>query len=237
MSWSRATVQAVCPESAAAARLVLAVEDWQRHVAGQHVDVRLTAEDGYTAWRSYSIASAPEEALVALVVQRVDDGEVSPFLSQDLQAGDELELRGPVGGHFVWCTELGGPVQLIAGGSGVVPFLSMLEHHRLSGSDAEVRLLYALRSPQDALGARVLAQVGSRVQVTRAYSRSAPAGWQGPTGRLDAAALAEHVWGPAARPQTFVCGPTGFVEAVAGALVQLGHDPTSIKTERYGDAT
>jgi len=236
VSWARAVVRATCPESAGAARLVLEVDGWTGHLAGQHVDLRLTAADGYTAWRSYSIASAPEEALVSLVVQRVDAGEVSPYLISDVQEGDVLELRGPVGGHFVWRAALGGPLQLIAGGSGVVPFLSMLEHHRLSGSDAEVRLLYALRSPQDALGAGVLGQVGPRVRVTRAYSRSAPADWQGPTGRLDAAALAEHVWGPAARPQTFVCGPTGFVEAVAGGLVQLGHVPTSIKTERYGDA-
>jgi ferredoxin-NADP reductase len=236
MSWARAVVRAACPESAAAVRLVLEVDGWSGHVAGQHVDLRLTAEDGYTAWRSYSIASAPEEALVSLVVQRVDAGEVSPYLISDVQEGDVLELRGPVGGHFIWHAALGGPVQLIAGGSGVVPFLSMLEHHRLSGSDAEVRLLYALRSPQDALGSGVLRQVGPQVQVTWAYSRSAPAGWRRPTGRLDAAVLVEDVWPPASGPQTFVCGPTGFVEAVAAALVGLGHVPTSIKTERYGDA-
>jgi ferredoxin-NADP reductase len=199
--------------------------------------VRLTAEDGYTARRSYSIASAPEEELVALVVQRVGDGEVSPYLFQDVREGDLLELRGPIGGHFVWRAELGGPVQLIAGGSGVVPFLSMLEHHRRVGSDAEVRLLYALRSPQDALGAGVLGQVGPRVRVSYAYSRQAPPDWRGLTGRLDAGGLADQVYGPAAAPQTFVCGPTGFVETVAGALVALGHDPLSIKTERYGDAT
>ena len=236
MSWTRAVVRAVCPESTGAVRLVLAADGWSGHLAGQHVDLRLTAEDGYTAWRSYSIASAPEEALVSLVVQRVEDGEVSPYLASDLQAGDVLELRGPVGGHFVWQAVLGGPVQLIAGGSGVVPFLSVLEHHRRSGSDAEVRLLYALRSPRDALGSDVLSRVGPRVRVTCSYSREAPPGWQGLTGRLDAAALAEHVWGPASAPQVFVCGPTGFVEAVAGALVQLGHVPSSIKTERYGDA-
>ena len=237
MSWARAVVRATCPESAGAVRLVLEVDGWSGHVAGQHVDLRLTAEDGYTAWRSYSIASAPQQPLVSLVVQGVDGGEVSPYLISDVQEGDVLELRGPIGGHFVWRAALGGPVQLIAGGSGVVPFLSMLEHHRLAGSDAEVRLLYALRNPQDVLGTGVLGQVGPRVQVTYAYSRSAPPGWQGPTGRLDAGVLAEHVCGPAAAPQTFVCGPTGFVEAVAGALVQLGHVPTSIKTERYGDAT
>ena len=236
MTWARAVVRAVCPESAAAVRLVLAVDGWSGHLAGQHVDLRLTADDGYTAWRSYSIASAPEEALVSLVVQRVAEGEVSPYLTSVVQEGDVLELRGPVGGHFVWRAALGGPVQLIAGGSGVVPFLSVLEHHRLAGSDAEVRLLYALRSPQDALGGGVLGRVGPQVQVTLAYSRQSPPGWQALTGRLDASALAAHVFGPESAPQTFVCGPTGFVEGVAGALVQLGHAPTSIKTERYGDA-
>jgi ferredoxin-NADP reductase len=237
VSWTRAVVRATCPESAGAVRLVLEVDGWSGHLAGQHVDLRLTAEDGYTAWRSYSIASAPEEALVSLVVQRVDAGEVSPYLLSDVREGDVLELRGPVGGHFVWRAALGGPLQLIAGGSGVVPFLSMLEHHRLAGSDAEVRLLYALRSPRDALGAGVLGRVGPRVRVSYAYSREAPPDWRGPTGRLEAPALAEHVWAPASGPQVFVCGPTGFVEAVASALVQLGHVPTSIKTERYGDAS
>jgi ferredoxin-NADP reductase len=236
VSWARAVVRETCPESAGAVRLVLAVDGWSGHLAGQHVDLRLTAEDGYTAWRSYSIASAPQEALVSLVVQRVEHGEVSPYLSADVQEGDLLEVRGPLGGHFVWWAGLGGPVQLIAGGSGVVPFLSMLEHHRLARSDAEVRLLYALRSPQDTLGAGVLGRVGPQVRVTCVYSRQSPPDWQGPTGRVDAVVLAEHACGPASAPQTFVCGPTGFVETVAGALVQLGHMPTSIKTERYGDA-
>ena len=234
MSWARAVVRATCPESPAAVRLVLEVDGWSGHVAGQHVDVRLTAEDGYTAWRSYSIASAPEEALVSLVVQRVDAGEVSPYLISDVQEGDVLEVRGPVGGHFVWRAALGGPVQLVAGGSGVVPFLSMLEHHRHAGSDADVRLLYGVRGPEDVLGADVLARADGRVRVTYAWSRRGPAGWSGPTGRLDAAVLAEHVHGPAASPQTFVCGPTAFVETVAAELVRLGHDPARIKTERFG---
>ena len=236
MSWSKAVVEATTAETPRAVRLSLAVDGWSGHVAGQHVDVRLTAEDGYTAMRSYSIASAPEEPLVSLVVQQVADGEVSPYLSQDVQEGDVLELRGPVGGHFVWRAALGGPVQMVAGGSGVVPFLSMLEHHRLSGSQAEVRLLYGVRSPEDALGGTVLGRAGPRVQVTHAYSRTPPPGWSGPTGRLDGALLHEHALPPQASPQVFVCGPTGFVEAVAGALVDLGHDPSSIKTERFGDA-
>ena len=236
MSWSRAVVREVCPESAGAVRLVLVVDGWSGHVAGQHVDLRLTAEDGYTAWRSYSIASAPEDALVAVVVQRVEDGEVSSYLTQDVQEGDVLELRGPLGGHFVWRSALGGPVQLVAGGSGVVPFLSMVGHHRRSGSDADVRLLYGVRSPEDAIGTGELVRAGPGVRVTYAYSRRSPPGWTGPTGRIDAAALREHAPEPASAPRVFVCGPTGFVEAVAGALVQLGHDPTSIKTERFGDA-
>ena len=237
MSWSSAVVRATAAESSRAVRLDLAVDGWPGHLAGQHVDVRLTADDGYTAMRSYSIASAPEEPLVSLVVQQVDDGEVSPYLCQDVQEGDVLEVRGPVGGHFVWAAGLGGPVQMVAGGSGVVPFLAMLEHHRLSGSDAEVRLLYGVRGPEEALGCAVLARAGPRVEVTHAYSRTPPPGWSGPTGRVDAALLAQHVLAPAVAPQTFVCGPTGFVEAVAGALVELGHVPSSIKTERFGDAT
>jgi len=236
VSWSPAVVRSAVAETPRAVRLVLAVDGWPGHVAGQHVDVRLTAEDGYTAMRSYSIASAPEEPLVSLVVQQVDDGEVSPYLFQDVQEGDVLELRGPVGGHFVWRAELGGPVQMVAGGSGVVPFLSMLEHHRLSGSDAEVRLLYGVRSAEDALGGAVLGRAGPRVRVTQAYSRTPPPGWAGPTGRVDGGLLAEHALAPEASPQVFVCGPTGFVEAVASALVALGHVPSSIKTERFGAA-
>ena len=236
MTWSRAVVRAVCPEGAAAARLLLAVDGWPGHVAGQHLDVRLTADDGYTAWRSYSIASAPEDALVALVVQRVDDGEVSPYLTQDVLEGDVLEVRGPLGGHFVWRSALGGPVQLVAGGSGVAPFLSMVGHHQRSGSDADVRLLYGVRSPAEALGTELLGRVGPGVRVTYAYSREAPAGWSGLSGRIDEAVLAEHAHPPSSSPQVFVCGPTGFVEAVAGALVHLGHLPSSIKTERFGGA-
>ena len=234
LAWTPAVVQRTVRETSRAARLVLAVDGWRGHVAGQHVDVRLTGEDGYTAWRSYSIASAPEDPLVAVLVQRVDDGEVSPYLVEDLQEGDGLEVRGPVGGHFVWRAALGGPVQLVAGGSGVVPFLSMLEHHRHAGSDADVRLLYGVRGPEDVLGADVLARADGRVRVTYAWSRRGPAGWSGPTGRLDAALLAEHVHGPEASPQTFVCGPTAFVETVAAELVGLGHDSARIKTERFG---
>ena len=227
-------VRANCPETARAVRLTVAVDGWAGHVAGQHVDLRLTAEDGYRAVRSYSVASAPEDELVALVVQRVDDGEVSPYLSQVVREGDELELRGPVGGHFVWRAALGGPVQCIAGGSGVVPFLSMLEHHRLSGSDAEVRLLHGVRGPEDALGSAVLARAGPRVSVTHAYSRTPPLGWTGPTGRIGIDLLRELALPPDSSPQVFVCGPTGFVEAVAAALDELGHLPWSVKTERFG---
>jgi ferredoxin-NADP reductase len=173
---------------------------------------------------------------VSLVVQRVEAGEVSPYLTQGVQEGDVLVIRGPVGGHFVWQAELGGPVQLVAGGSGVVPFLSMLEHHRLAHSSAEVRLLYSLRSPDSAIGTDVLRRAGPRVQVSCVYSRHAPRDRRGATGRLDAAVVHAHALGPASAPQTSVCGPTGFVESVADLLVDLGHAPAAIKTERFGDA-
>ena len=223
-------------ETGRAVRLVLDVDGWPGHVPGQHVDIRLTADDGYTAWRSYSIASAPERPLVELVVQRIADGEVSPHLTKEVRPGDVLELRGPVGGYFVWRYDRGGPVQLVAGGSGVVPFLAMLEHHRLTGSDAQVRLLYAVRGPEDALGGPQLELGGPAVEVTYAFSRSWPADWAGLRGRLDRTVLQQHVLDPASSAQTFVCGPTGFVETVATALVELGHPPQTVKTERFGDA-
>jgi ferredoxin-NADP reductase len=237
MTWRQAVVAGVRAESPSAVRLDLAVNGWPGHVPGQHVDIRLSAEDGYTATRSYSIASAPEEASPALLVQNVSNGEVSNFLAASLVQGDLLEVRGPVGGHFVWCCDLGGPVQLIAGGSGVVPFLSMIGHHELCGSDAEMRLLYAVRGPRDVLGSEVLGAAGAKVDVTYAYSRTTPPGWSGPTGRLDTAALADLVFPPERSPQIFVCGPTGFVENAAESLLRLHHPPESIKTERYGDAT
>lgn len=236
LTWLRAGVTAVQPEGSRTVRLVLDVPDWPGHRAGQHVDVRLTAPDGYTAQRSYSIASAPGEPGVELVVQAVDGGEVSPYLSGGLRAGDFLELRGPIGGYFVWSPELGGPVQLVAGGSGAVPLLAMLRHHRLSGSDAPMRLLYAARSQDDLVDAPLLADPGPHVEVTVVLSRSAPPGWTGPTGRIDDALLRAHALPVESRPQLFVCGPTRFVESMTTALVAQGHSPSAIKAERFGSS-
>lgn len=230
-----ATVVASVPVSDAASRLTLDVPEWPGHLPGQHVDVRLTAADGYQAQRSYSIASAPEHTSVDLVVQRVDDGEVSPYLTDEVREGDQFELRGPIGGHFVWHTGLGGPVQLIAGGSGVAPFLAMLGHHAAEDSSVAARLLYSVRTSADIIDADALDAHASRgVGVTITLTR-AP-GLIGATrhGRVDTQLLAEVVWPTTARPQIFICGPTTFVESAANDLVTLGYTVTSIKTERFG---
>ena len=235
LAWQTAEVLAVRRETPRAARVVLRPQHWRRHLPGQHVDVRLTAEDGYTAQRSYSLASPPEqEGSLEVVVERLADGEVSPFLVDELRAGDALELRGPVGRWFVWEDALGGPVQLVAGGSGVVPFLAMLAHHRAVGSAVPLRLLASARTADDLIGADLLAAPGPAATTTVTLTRGAPAGWSGPVGRVDAALLAAHAVPPEQRPQVFVCGSHGFVETVTGALVGLGHDPARVKTERFG---
>jgi ferredoxin-NADP reductase len=233
LTWQVATVVAADWETPQAKRIRFALPDWPGHAAGQHVDVRLTAEDGYTAQRSYSIASPPEEADVELVVERLADGEVSPFLTDELRADDLIELRGPIGGWFVWPERTDAPVQLIAGGSGVVPFLAMLAHQRLTGGTTPVRLLYSVRSDAEIIGRAELAPRPD-LDVTCTFTRAAPAGWTGPTGRIDETLLAAHALSAAQRPHVLVCGPTAFVEAVSRGLLDLGHDPGRIKTERYG---
>lgn len=223
------------PETPTSSRISLRVDGWDGHLPGQHVDVRLTAPDGYQAQRSYSIASAPEAATVDLVVQRLDDGEVSPYLTEVLRRDDLLELRGPIGGHFVWHAALGGPLQLIAGGSGVAPFLAMLDHRAAAAPDVPARLLYSVRTPDDLIGRDRLDRyraAGVAVDVT--VTRTAPPEWDGRTGRVTPALLEEVVWPPGEAPRVFVCGPTSFVEAVADALVAAGHDPRRVKTERFG---
>lgn len=218
--------------------IVLELPGWLGHRAGQHVDVRLIAADGYQAQRSYSIASAPEDSNVVLTVERLGDGEVSPYLVDELRIGDELELRGPVGGYFAWETSLGGPLLLVAGGSGIVPFRSMLRHRGAIGSTVPVSLLYSARSAAEFIYhdeiMKIAAQDGIDVSVT--LTREQPAGWHGYGRRIDPEMLAEAGVPPVERPLAYVCGPTGFVESVAHALVGLGHDPGRIRTERFGGA-
>jgi ferredoxin-NADP reductase len=212
------------------------VPGWPGHRAGQHVDVRLTAEDGYQAERSYSIASAPEDADVVLTVERLDDGEVSPYLTEELQPGDTIELRGPIGGYFVWEEKRGGPLFLLAGGSGVVPLRAMLRHYLAIGSTVPVRLLYSARSLGDVIYRdelqRMIDDHGLDIRFT--LTREQPPGWRGYSGRIDEALLADGVFPADEHPLVYICGPTAFAESAADALVALGYDPSTIRIERFG---
>jgi ferredoxin-NADP reductase len=236
LTWRLGRVVEVIDETARARSIVLDVAGWPGHRAGQHVDVRLTAEDGYQAQRSYSIASAPEDPYVVLTVGRLEDGEVSPYLTDELRIGDELELRGPVGGYFVWEVELGGPLLLLAGGSGIVPLRSMLRHRAAVGSDVPAQLLYSARSLRDVVYRDELTELGASggVDVRFTLTREAPEGWSGYRRRIDAELLADLSWPPRELPLVYVCGPTAFVEAAAAGLVELGHDAGRIRTERFG---
>jgi ferredoxin-NADP reductase len=234
--WQLGRVLELVDETARAKTIMVELPDWAGHRAGQHVDVRLTAEDGYQAQRSYSIASAPEDGHLALTVERLDDGEVSPYLVDVLRPGDELELRGPVGGYFVWEESLGGPLVLIAGGSGVVPLRAMLRHRYAVQSSVPARLLYSSRSLDDLIYRQELVGDGSgrHADVRIALTRQWPDDWQGYRGRINRELLDEIAWSPAERPLIYICGPTGFVEAAAASLVDLGHEPSLIRTERFG---
>jgi ferredoxin-NADP reductase len=214
----------------------LELPDWPGHRAGQHVDVRLTAEDGYQAQRSYSIGSAPEEERLMLTVERLDDGEVSPYLADELSQGDELELRGPIGGYFVWEESFGGPLMLIAGGSGIVPLRAMLRHWATGSRAAQARLLYSSRSLAEVIYREELTGLadGDGAEVDLTLTREAPDGWSGYRGRVDSRLLDLVVWPPREEPLIYVCGPSGFVEAVAERLVDRGHEPRRIRTERFG---
>jgi ferredoxin-NADP reductase len=235
LNWRAAKVVAVRGESASARTLALDVPDWPGHLPGQHVDVRLTAADGYQAQRSYSVASAPDGSRVELTVQRLADGEVSPYLTQVLRPGDPLELRGPIGGWFVWRPGDTTPVLLVGGGSGVVPLMAMVRTRVATASPTPMRLLYSTRTPDTVLYGDELRRLAEpQVNVALVYTRHAPAGWSGPVGRLDAARLATLAGPSADRPACFVCGPTGFVEAVADLLIDQGYAPGQIKTERFG---
>jgi ferredoxin-NADP reductase len=237
LSWRAAQLVAVRGESASARTLVLDVPGWPGHLPGQHVDLRLTAEDGYSTQRSYSIASAPAGARLELTVERLENGEVSPYLADELHPGDPLELRGPIGGWFVWHPEGLDPVLLLGGGSGVVPLMAIVRTRIATASTTPMRLVYSTRTPDTVLYGDQLRRLAERdpaLRVDLVYTRRAPAGWDGPVGRLDAARLATLAWPPADRPACFVCGPTGFAEAVANLLVDQGYAPERIKTERFG---
>ena len=215
---------------------MLEVPGWEGHRAGQHVDVRLTAPDGYRAQRSYSVASAPEDGRLVLTVDRLDDGEVSPYLTAVLEAGDKLELRGPVGGWFVWEAKDGGPLLLVGGGSGVVPLMAMIRHRAAVGSGVPTRLLLSSRSYEEVIYREELEALAARddaLEVIHTLTRSRPKGWEGYDRRIDARMLSEVAWAPEEDALAFVCGPTPLVEA-ASALVGLGHDPARVKTERFG---
>jgi ferredoxin-NADP reductase len=236
LSWQVANVVELIDETARVRSLVLDLASWPGHRAGQHVDVRLTAEDGYQAQRSYSIASAPEDGHLVLTVERLDDGEVSPYLVDELRPGDELELRGPVGGYFVWKEALGGPLLLLAGGSGIVPLRAMLRHHAAIESTVPVRLLYSARALDEVIYRDELARLAAydEVDIRFTLTREWPEGWRGHRHRIDEELLDDVAWPPSERPLVYVCGPTGFVETAASGLVSLGHDAQRIRTERFG---
>jgi ferredoxin-NADP reductase len=241
LEWRVATVVGVRDETPRTRSLLLNVPEWSGHRAGQHVDVRLVAEDGYEAQRSYSIASAPENESVELTVERLDDGEVSSYLCDVLGPGDGLELRGPIGGYFVWDISSDGPLLLVGGGSGIVPLMSMLRHR--ARSDAAVRsrvptvLLYSARTAEELIYKEELEKLANgndSLMVCITLTRDAPAEWRGLRGRVDRAMLEMVSATVSGRPNVFVCGPTPFTEAVATLLVELGHEPSRIRTERFG---
>jgi ferredoxin-NADP reductase len=213
--------------------LVLEADGWAGHRAGQHVDVRLTAEDGYQAERSYSIASAPGERL-ALTIERLDDGEVSPYLVDEVRAGDRFEIRGPIGGYFVWDGSDDAPVLLVAGGSGVVPLMSMIRQRAASGDRTPTRLLYSSRTYEDVIYREELEQPADGLEVFHTLTRSQPPGWTGYSRRIDKEMIGEVAWPAAQGPRVFVCGSTRFVDAAADALVAMGYPAQSIRTERFG---
>ncbi len=237
LAWQLGRVVDIVAETPRTKSLLLEVPGWVGHKAGQHVDVRLTAEDGYQAQRSYSIASPPDERHIILTVDRIDDGEVSPYLTEALQPGDQLELRGPIGGYFTWQVADGGPLLLIAGGSGIAPLMAMIRHRAAQRSTVPTRLLFSSRAFDEIIYHLELARLSAAdrtLQVVHTLTRRQPPDWSGYRRRIDRAMLGEVAWPPAERPRAFVCGPTALVETVASALVELGHEARCVKTERFG---
>jgi ferredoxin-NADP reductase len=243
--WRLATVVDVVSETTRARTVFLDVPGWPGHRAGQHVDVRLTAEDGYQTERSYSIASPPEESRIALTIERLEEGEVSPYLVDELRTGDQIEIRGPIGGYFVWDISLGGPLLLLAGGSGIVPLMAMLRHRDAalakSGAKARdavpARLVYSSRRWDEVIyrdELAVLSKKDNALEIVHTLTRAAPTDWKGYTRRIDPMMLEEVAWPATQMPQIFVCGPTPFVESAAATLVDLGHEAARVKTERFG---
>jgi ferredoxin-NADP reductase len=236
LSWQPGRVVETIQETQRAKSLVLDLPNWSGHRAGQHVDIRLTADDGYQAQRGYSIASAPEDDGVMLTVDRLEDGEVSPYLTDVIEVGDEIEVRGPIGGYFVWEASLSGPLQLISGGSGIVPLRAMLRHWAAARPPVKVRLLHSARSLDDVIYRDELMRFAAfdEVDLHIALTRTWPERWRGHRGRVDRAFLESATWPPEDEPHIYVCGPTSFVEAATAALVETGQRPNTIKTERFG---
>jgi len=237
LNWLIAKAADIAEETDRVRTVVLDCPGWTGHLPGQHIDIRLTAEDGYQAQRSYSISAPDDGEQVVITVELVDGGEISPFLIEDLRVGDQIEIRGPIGGYFVWEPSRGGPLQLIGGGSGVAPLMAMLRARVRTGSDVPVRYLSSARSFDDLIYREELESISSGaedVEVLHTLTRSQPPNWRGLAGRVDRVVLARNVWPAFTRPLCYVCGPTGFVETVATTLVALGHQPRRIKTERFG---
>jgi ferredoxin-NADP reductase len=238
LNWQLGEVIGTQIETARSKSVLLAVPDWIGHQAGQHVDIRLTAEDGYQAQRSYSIASPPEDTEhIVLTIERLEDGEVSPYLVDELRVGDKLEFRGPIGGYFVWKAQMGGPLLLVAGGSGIVPLMAMIRHRQRAGSNVSTRLIYSSRFYEDIIYRDELDRLSSddsTLEVVHTLTRAQPPGWTGYHRRIDAELLGEVAWLSKQHPLAFICGPTQFVETAAAELLSLGYEPTRIKTERFG---
>jgi len=237
LTWQKSKIVEVIPEGPRVRSLVFSVPDWRGHRAGQHVDLKLTAEDGYQAQRSYSIASAPEDSHVMLTIERLEDGEVSPYLVDEVRVGDELELRGPIGGYFTWTVADGGPLLLVAGGSGSVPLMAMLRHRAASNTSVRACLLYSSRTVEDIIYRDELDRLAtgdSSLRVVHTLTRSQPESWTGYRRRIDREMLEEVAWSGSAGALAFICGPTRLVENVATMLTEFGYDPARVKTERFG---